>query len=378
MSFARFQGLAATPRQFIQLNMPKKITQKMVAHAAKVDPSTVCLALNNSPNLPAATRDRIIEIADKLGYRRDPMMGALAAYRRTHAVPVFHGVLGWLVNTEGGYDWRIAPQYREYYAGAKEQAEKLGYQIVLLDLNDYRENPQRLNGVLRARNICGLLVCPQPHMHTLLIQDFEDMSAVTFGYTVKSPRLHMVTSPHYAAMREAICELRERGYRRIGYVIPDEHNERLNRNYMAGFLIEQSTWPAAEQLAPFIELPRLEPFRAWLLAQKPDAVITTHYGFPELIAALKIKVPEKLGVVVTSLVDSVRNYTGIDEDCREVGRVAACLLASLVERGEKGLPSRPQCVLVQGAWSEGRTLRPRPPEKSKPIAPTQAVEKPAD
>jgi len=352
--------LAAISVAFIQLNVPERITQKTVARAAKVDVSTVCLALNNSPHLPAATRERIIAMAEKLGYRRDPMLGALAAYRRAGGAPAFHGVLAWLVNSEGGYDWRAAPEYRDYHTGAKERAAKLGYQIALLDLNDYRENPQRITGVLRARNIRGVLVCPQPHPHTLLSLNFGDLSAVSFGYTVTSPLLHLVTSHHYAAIRLVLGELRARGYCRIGYAIPNSHNERLDNNYMAGYLLEQRDWPADQRLDPFVGEPRPGPFRQWLRTERPDAVVTTHYVFTEMIDALRIKVPQKLGVAIISLADNVRAYAGVDEDSKEVGRVAAGLLASLVERGEKGIPERPQRVLVRGVWCEGATLRPRP------------------
>jgi len=340
--------------------MPHRITHKAVALAAKVDSSTVCLALNNSPKLPAATKERIVAIARKMGYQRDPMLSALAAYRRAGSSPVFHGMLGWIVNSRSGYDWQLPPEYRDYHAGAKERAAHLGYQLAVLDLNDYESNPQRLVDVLRARNIRGVLVCPQPDAHTLLSLNFGDLSAVSFGYTVKSPLLHLVTSHHYAALRMVLGELRARGYRRVGYAIPDSHNERLDHNYMAGYLLEQRTWPADQRLTPFVGEPRLGPFRQWLREERPDAVVTTHYIFPEMIGALRIKVPQKLGVAIISLADSVRNYAGIDEDSREVGRVATGLLASLVERGEKGIPERPQRVLVRGAWREGATLQPRP------------------
>ncbi|MDI1250692.1 MAG: LacI family DNA-binding transcriptional regulator [Lacunisphaera sp.] len=352
--------MAATLGLFIQLNMSSRVTQKIVALAAKVDPSTVCLALNNSPNLPAGTRDRIIAIAAKLGYQRDPMLGALAAYRRGAAEPAFHGVLGWIVTSAGGYNWRLPPEYRDYHTGAIAAATQLGYQLETLDLNDYSSNPKRLNGVLRARNIRGILVCPQPQAHTLLDLKIEDLSAVTFGYTVKSPQLHMVSSHHYAAIRQTLGELRARAYKRIGYAIPQSHNERLDHNYMAGYLLEQSQWPVDERLPPFVGEPRIGPFRSWLRAARPDALVTTHYVFPEMVAALGIKAPDKLGLAIISLADNVHAYAGIDEDSREVGRVAIGLLASLVERGEKGLPARPQRVLVRGIWREGQSLRARP------------------
>jgi LacI family transcriptional regulator/LacI family repressor for deo operon, udp, cdd, tsx, nupC, and nupG len=336
--------------------MAGRITQKSVAKAAKVHPSTVCLALNNSASLPEETRKRICEIADKLGYRRDPMLGALAVYRRTQSAMAFHGVLGWIVSSAGGYNWRLAPEFRDYYHGASERAQSLGYRLEILDLHDYRDKPQRLNGVLRARNIRGVLVCPQPNAQTALQMEVEDLSAVTFGYSVEKPALHMVTAHHYAAMRQIIHKLRLRGYRRIGYAIPAEHNARLDQSYMAAFLIEQQLWPKQERVMPFTQQPRLEPFRSWLRAEEPDCLISTHYGFPDLLDSLKVRAPKDLGVAIVSLAENVKRYTGIDEDSREIGRVAAGLVASMVERGERGVPARPQRVLVRGIWREGATI----------------------
>jgi len=76
-----------------------------------------------------------------------------------------------------------------------------------------------------------------------------------------------------------------------------------------------------------------------------------------MIDALRIKVPQKLGMAIVSLADNVRNYAGVDEDSKGVGRVTAHLLYSLVERGEKGILERSQRVRVRGAWCEGETLR---------------------
>ena len=341
--------------------MTAKVTQSMVAKAAGVDSSTVCLALNNSPKLPVDTKEKIVAVAKKLGYRRDPMMSALSAYRRSRNKPAFHGVLGWIVSSEAGFDWRAPPEYRQYFSGAKERAAKLGYQIALLDLNDYRDNPRRLSGVIRARSIRGVLVCPQPHPHTLLDLELDNLSAVTFGYTVQSPRLHLATSHHFSAMREVTQQLRARGYQRIGYAIPESHNDRLDGTYMAAFLLERSGWAPANRITPFVGEPREVPFRAWLNAAKPDAVIIPHYVFPGLIQSLRGSDPEKLGVAVISVVESVRHFSGYDEDSAEVGRVAVGLLASMVERGEVGVPDRPQRVLVPGIWNEGSTLRARRP-----------------
>ena len=47
--------------------MTTPVTQRDVAAACKVHPSTICLALNNSPSIPLVTRQRIRAVAPQLG-----------------------------------------------------------------------------------------------------------------------------------------------------------------------------------------------------------------------------------------------------------------------------------------------------------------------
>jgi hypothetical protein len=54
------------PNAFMSATTP--ITQRDVAHACGLHPSTVCLALKNSPAIPVATRQRVQAIAGDLGY----------------------------------------------------------------------------------------------------------------------------------------------------------------------------------------------------------------------------------------------------------------------------------------------------------------------
>ena len=49
-----------------------KITIKDVAAMAGVSVGTVSMTLNNSPKISEATKKNVMEIVEKLGYRRDP------------------------------------------------------------------------------------------------------------------------------------------------------------------------------------------------------------------------------------------------------------------------------------------------------------------
>ncbi len=62
--------------------MKRRVTLMDIARQAGVARSTASMALQNHPRISAKTRASIREIADQLGYRPDPAMTALAAYRQ--------------------------------------------------------------------------------------------------------------------------------------------------------------------------------------------------------------------------------------------------------------------------------------------------------
>lgn len=95
---------------------------------------TVSLALRHHPSISAATRERIHALAIRLGYRPDPVLQALVAYRSKQAVPIFHGSLAYISAWRDDAEWQHLGTYRQYYESARERASELGYQLELYSL----------------------------------------------------------------------------------------------------------------------------------------------------------------------------------------------------------------------------------------------------
>jgi DNA-binding LacI/PurR family transcriptional regulator len=187
-----------------------RVTQKDIANHLDVHRTTVSLALNNHPGLPETTRTRVRQAAEDLGYSPDPMLSALAAYRNQKRPPSYHGKLAWLINSSDGYDWKRIPHFVDYFKGATEAALKKGYQLETFDLNTPKVSPRRMAGILRARSISGILVPPLPHPQMNVTFPWKHFSAVSFGHTLATPRLHTVAVGHYRSTRRLLRELRER------------------------------------------------------------------------------------------------------------------------------------------------------------------------
>lgn len=340
-----------------------RVTQQDVARQAGVTRASVSMALKGHPSIPEKTRRRIQRAAEKLGYRPDPMLSALAVYRSRHRPASFHGTLAWLINSSFGYDWRGVPQFRDYHLGAVNRAKRHGFMVETFDLNAAQMTVDRLAAIFRARNISGLLLCPQPRSETRLDFPWPDFSSVTFGYTLASPHLHTVVSTQYRDMLLTMEKVQARGYRRIGLILSHEHDLRTNYNYRAGLLIAQSFAPKAARLPP-LDAPYGDhaPLADWLRRHRPDAVVAC--GGEACFQALQrigVAVPGELGLAFPNLAKADNRFAGVVENSVEIGSVAVDVLVAMMQRGERGVPANPQRIHVEGEWQEGRSLRPARP-----------------
>lgn len=338
--------------------MPKRVTQADIAQRARVSRATVSLALKGHPSISAPTQRQIRTLAAKLGYAPDPLLSALAAYRTRHRPAAFHGTLGWLINSADGYQWRSVAQFRDYHAGAVTRARRHGYLVETLDLSPAIMSRERLTGVLRARNINGLLLCPQPHSGTTLDFAWDDFAAVTFGYTLSSPHLHTVVSTQFRDMLLTMDQLHRRGYHRIGLMLSHEHDLRTNFNYRAAYLASSSA------LRPPILAHSYSDLRAtrhWVRSNRLEAVVVCG-GVPCLraIAEAGLRAPRDLGLAAPNLPAPDQAVAGVVENSAEIGAVAVDLVVAMLQRGERGVPDFPQRIHVEGRWHEGRSLRPAP------------------
>jgi len=335
-----------------------RTTQLDVARTAGVHRTTVSLALKDHPRIPAATRKRIREIADQLGYAPDPMLSSLVAYRSQKRPASFHGKLAWLVSSARGFNWRDVPHFCDSYEGALARARRCGFEFELFDLNAPGMRPSRLAEILRARNISGLLLCPQRIPHVTLEFPWEKFSAVTFGYGVAEPRLHTVSPAHYLAVRRIMDELHRLGYRRIGLALDGAQNERTDGHNLAGYLMGEN---AAQH--PLTVPPFLEPYTSvaalgkWLRRHKPDAIVSGAYYILDMLRELGVRVPQQLGVACPCIPSPDTGLAGVFEDWKCIGEIAVDVLVAMLNRGERGAPARPQRLHVEGPWVPGRTLR---------------------
>lgn len=338
--------------------MERRLTIRDIARALGYHYSTVSLALRDDIRLPEKTRRAVQEAAQRMGYRPDPMVQALAFYRAATKPSADHGTLAWLTNERTPQVGRDYAFYR-YVEAANFRAGQLGYRIEEFVLRAPGMTPRRMVQILLARGITGLLVAPQPmgRIRARIRMDWAPFSAVTIGYSLAWPLLHLVANHQFNTAKQAYRKLTSFGYRRIGLAFDNAVNGRSNGGFVGGYLSESARWPEEMRIPPFLyERWNAPSIRKWFRTHKPEALIVHDSDILELaIADLKIKVPGQIGIVCLS--ETSKGYATIDQNSHEIGIAAVDLLVSMMHRNERGIPKIPGRFLIEGTWKEGTTVR---------------------
>jgi LacI family transcriptional regulator/LacI family repressor for deo operon, udp, cdd, tsx, nupC, and nupG len=335
-----------------------RVTQKDVAALAGVHRTTVSLVLRNHPAISEETRQLVLRAIEETGYQPDPMLSALAAYRSSSRRAVFHGTLAWLVNHQGSeYRWKETRIYREYFEGAQQSASRHGYILEVFDLNLNGLTSQRLAGILRARNIQGVILCPQPTPQTQVDFPWENVAAITFGHTLSEPRLHLGTATQYRNAVNTVRKMQEYGYKRIAYDLWQEFDRRSDNNYWAGYLVEMFSLTKGLAIPPLDRRSGdTKAFRRWYERYRPDAIVTGDPMIIDYLASVGLRVPEDIGAACVALSDANSPLAGMYENSTHVGEVVVDFLVGMIHRGEYGIPEHRQRIFVEGTWITGMSL----------------------
>lgn len=328
-------------------------TLQDVATAAGVSQMTVSRALGGRGRIAEETRRRITTLAERLGYRPDPEIAKLMHHLRNRRTRRFQSVIVGLT-TRTAHDRES--YFRALVAAAAARVTGRGYGFELMHLPPSPDKWIGLHRTLRSRGVDGLLLLPQraPIDLTHLLK-WDEFSVVSTSASALGPSAHRVM-PHHFANTILLCRtLAQQGYRRIGLVIPADHDRRSENGFTAAV-----TWHGLNEadhfLPPLVTTrPDVDQLRAWFTRERPDAIITNELqSARECARVLGRKLAGPPRFVVTSLIESTHpgGIAGIDERPAEIGTAAADLLTSMVERRVRGQPDSPASTLLTGRWVE--------------------------
>lgn len=345
--------------------MPERITLQHVAEQCRLSTSTVSRALRHHPRIPAATRQRVIEVANRLGWRPDPTLGALVALRQTRRVKTADprgDVLAFLTRWKMPTLWaERSPYLAEYFSGAQARAVALGYKLENFWLHPSQLTRKRGTEILRARGVRGIVlpVTTRPFSHLNL--DWDQFTVVTFRSALAYPRHHFLSTDHFFDLRLLMRNTRQLGYERPGLLLDQISNRYSGGCLEAAFFHElRHAYPGSNHVSPLIiesgDACAVLAVRRWFRKHRPDVIIGSTHRALDLITSTGIRVPEQAGFVAFQILHSDGSIAGLDHRARDAGKMTIDFLHQLILRGERGVPELPEGILVACRWHDGQTL----------------------
>lgn len=324
---------------------------------------TVSRALRNEPRVADATRERILSIARELGYQPDPQLSRIMTELQERRRTKGRETIAVIREAETGSDLP-SPTYQYVPLTAiRERAERYGFLVEEFWLGIDGMTPGRMDRILDARGIRGVIASPQSASMPVRELDYSRLAAATFGYGLQSPSLHRSAGNMTLAMRIVTTELERRSYRRIGLALSQWVEARAENAYTATMLHYQLGIPEDRRIPPF-QFPGndlasgKEGFHRWLDTHRPDALITFDQEGPDWLTEAGFAIPGDIGLAVHDWTDSMAGFAGVNHRREHVASAAVDLVVAQLLQNERGVPEAPRQILIPPVWVDGPSVVP--------------------
>lgn len=319
-----------------------------IAQKLGISKMTVSRAMRGERHVQADLREKIVLMAEALGYRPDPEITKLMTHMRRGRKTSTPRKLAFIWAETRSKEIERSSWPQQLVLGAHRQAKKLGFQLEEFHLAAGGMTGRRLSGILEARGIPGFILSPlvsRSRGHVSM--QWEKFCSVVIGLGFARPHLHRVHHHHYLGMMTALRMLKKQGHKRIGFYSGSTINERMFRAWSASFLAHH---PLArpEKLLALRKTPSRADFLAWIKTEKPAVVIDGGRVVMEWIKALPESKRPRL--VTLAWRSDFPEVTGIDQQADVLGAAAVDLLVAQYQQNERGIPAAPKIVMTEGVW----------------------------
>jgi len=340
-----------------------RITVRDIAEEVGLHFTTVAEALRGSTRIKESTRERVNKAAVRLGYRPDPVLSALSAYRSSKLRGAFQGVLAWINGFDSQDTYTKAQSfYGDCYTGALERSKSLGYNLELFWTGHRKMSGARISEILKNRNIVGVIVGPMPKITDNIDLQWEHFTSVRIGHSLTDNRITNIISDQFQNTQFAFEKLYNEGFRKIGFACPKNLDNRLSNKFSGGYMSSSFRRLGSLPIAPFLDDEKdgdAESFLRWYRKYTPEVILaggrTIYYKF---LTGAGIKVPEDVQFVSLHAEYNKSPVAGISQNGIAVGGVAVDHLISMIQSFKIGLEAYPKTTMVLGRWVDGASYNP--------------------
>ena len=339
-----------------------RVTLKMIAKEAEASIATVSMALRGQGKLAESNVSRIQEIANKLGYRPDPILASLAS-RRFRTGQQSTGLP--LAILEFPAQKSHPGTVSQYRLDLYKHAERLGYSPHVYSVQEM-DRYHDFTRVLFHRGTVGAIITGQPSNDLFdNEQRWQSYALVQCGRYRSTLPIHTVRPNIFQAIQLSFEKAYTRGYRRIGFAIghhPEMMEDDLARLGAATAHIDQNL-SENQRIPPFFgAIDDNESIMGWVKKHRPDVIISFSVALWYFLENAGIRCPEDMGFISLHLDQRVQDQTvfaGLNQARSKVAEQTILLVDQMVRHNERGIPDAPKHILIPSSWVEGNSLRPK-------------------
>ena len=272
------------------------VTMQDIARASGVSQSTVSRVLNDAATavpIAAVTRERVLEAADRLGYRPNPLARGLRGSKTM--------LLGIIVREISD------PFFATAVEAVSLRARERGYNVVLGSAHSDAHEAIQLHAVLETRHCDAIIVLGDMRDQPRLLDDLSaskvPVVALWTGSTLAG--IDTVNVDNRAGVAMGIDHLHGLGHRRIGFIGESPHGDVRERE--AAFverLTELGVAVDEDLIVPAVTDPAAgaDAFRRLFSSPNPPTAVVTAtdnlaIGVLHAAYGLRLAIPEQVSVV---------------------------------------------------------------------------------
>jgi DNA-binding LacI/PurR family transcriptional regulator len=277
----------------LEIIMVPKITIRDVSEKAQVSTTTVSFVLNNTGKVSAATRRKVLEAVDELGYVPDVRARSLKNSRIQSISLMF--TFSEEMITASRY-------FRDVVSSITATATEKDYKVIINLLQRHNSLEQQIREAQFGGYVGGIILIGANSSEVELVSDIiDDFPAILLCSRSDDPTISYIDADNFDAMRQAINHLVGLAHENIAYLTApesDSHSkQRLNAYYelMEEFGLGQyiNVYSLPEQQETETIMP--------LLGNLPSAIIAfDDYRALQLISNLThngLSVPDDISIV---------------------------------------------------------------------------------
>lgn len=330
---------------------------QMIADKVGLSKATVSRVLRNVPGHKAETRDKIIKAAEELGYTSHPIMSAVMSSVRFKKTSQYSPIIAEIHCQPWGRKraWNMEV-LREH---VHKQAATLGYRIEEFNWFDPEMKPERLMQIIRARGIRGVILEHFMESGMDLEVDVSDLTMVSIGGGLRSPRLHKIEVNYFGGLLTAFKKLRSYGYKRLGVALPWFFETMSEFKREGALHIAHQDMDPADRI-PIFHMEDDEPFSgfdAWLKKYKPDCILGVGRSLERQLRDLGYQFPDDIGFVHLGWHPAYGDLAGVNPNWGTIGETAVNQVVEQLNRNVFGVPEHPLRILIDGSWVDGASIK---------------------